>query len=220
MFSILIVDDSRDAIDLISRLLKNLNFKIYTSQSAIEASEILKNFPIDILITDLRMPEVDGMELLKFTKENFKNTGVIMITGYPSIGGAVEAIQFGADEYLPKPFTKEELLKVIEKTKEKVRIRKIQTAEEIISPHYGLIGESEKMKIIYNLIIKSSKTDAPVLIVGESGTGKELVGRAIHYLSKRSHFPFIPVNCSAIPETLIESELFGYAKGSFTDAKV
>ncbi len=219
MYSILIVDDSKDAIDLISRILKGKNYKIFSSLSAMEAVEIMKSFPIDILITDLKMPEVDGMELLKFAKENYKDIGVIIITGYPSIGGAVEAIKFGAEEYLPKPFTKEELLKSIEKTIDKIKIKKIQTSKEVISPYYGLIGESAPMKVVYDLILKSSKADVPVLIVGESGTGKELVARAIHYLSQRKNYPFFPVNCSAIPETLIESELFGYKKGAFTDAK-
>jgi DNA-binding NtrC family response regulator len=146
--------------------------------------------------------------------------GVMMITGYPSIEGAVEAVKSGAEEYLSKPFTNGELISAVKKALKKLELRRMSGAQTYKFPEsrQGLIGESDSMKKILTAIEKASKSSATVLITGESGTGKELVARAIHYSSSRSSAPFVPINCGGIPENLLESELFGYIKGAFTGA--
>jgi DNA-binding NtrC family response regulator len=175
---------------------------------------------LDLVITDLKMPKVSGLDLVRHIRENFKNTLVMMITGYPSVEGAVKAIKTGAEEFLPKPFTDEELLSAVQRVLHKAKMRKFTeiTDTQVMTPYKGLLGNSEVMQKVVMAIRKASATSATVLIGGESGTGKELAARAIHYGGERSSAPFVPVNCGGIPEGLLESELFGHMKGAFTGA--
>jgi len=216
--SILIVDDSADTREMIRRHLQPYYTKVLTAASVDEAVEILQSMNFELVITDLKMPGASGLELVQYVRENYYNTGLMMVTGYATIEGAVEAMKQGVGEYLPKPFTGEELLTLVEKEIKKVKTRKSLESETAASGKYGLIGSSEALQEVFRVIEKASRTSATVLITGESGTGKELVTRAIHYQSKRSSAPFVPVNCTAIPQELLESELFGYVKGAFTGA--
>lgn len=219
-YKILIVDDVKDSIELVSRNLEQAGYITFTATSPIKGSEILKNNDIDLVITDLRMPDIDGIAFTRYIKENYKNVEIIMITGYPSIESAVDAVKTGVSEFLPKPFTDDELFATVEKVLFKLKVKNVLNKEEKkrSSVFHGIIGNSDKMKKIFELIDKASQTTATVLITGESGTGKEMVARAIHYSSSRASQSFVPVNCGGIPEELLESELFGYVKGSFTGA--
>lgn len=181
------------------------------------ALEILADGGIDLVLTDYKMPKITGLELIKHLHSHYPQIPVIMITGYPSIEGAVEAVKVGAEEYLSKPFTDEELFKAIDAAVEKLKLRQSSNPDSPNNP-YGLIGNSEQMQELHRKIHKCTTNNATVLIQGESGTGKELVARAIHYHSRNCKSPFVPVNCGAIPENLLEAELFGYMKGSFTGA--
>jgi DNA-binding NtrC family response regulator len=218
--SILVVDDSVDTLELIQRNLCERGFTVYTASSVEDGIELLETVPIDLVITDMKMPKVSGMDLIRHMRDNYKDKEVVLITGYPSLDGAVQAIKTGAAEYITKPFTDKELFDAVDRALEKShRMQLEHGSENHLNGHYeGLIGESEGMKQVYAMIDKASQTTATVLITGESGTGKELVARAIHYRSDRASSPFIAVNCSAIPEQLLESELFGYTKGAFTGA--
>ncbi len=219
--SILIVDDSPDTIEVVRRNLLDQGYKVFAAPGVEEALDILGSTSVDLVITDLKMPRTSGLDLVRHVRENLRNTEVIMITGYASIEGAVKAVKTGAEDYLAKPFTDEELFAAVKRALEKLRMRMTANGRESAETpdgSFGLLGKSKAIRHIFDSIRKVASTDANVLIAGESGTGKELVARAIHYSGKRASAPFVPVNCGGIPEGLLESELFGYVRGAFTGA--
>ncbi len=218
--SLLVVDDTPNTLELLQRKLSSQGYQVYTAPDVAQAIKILEGTSVDLVITDLKMPKVSGLDLVRHIRENLKDTEVMMITGYATIEGAVKAIKIGAEEYLAKPFTDEELFSAVRRVLAKLESRRaarIRKSAKSSAPH-GLIGESGAMLKVLDAISKAASTSATVLISGESGTGKELVARAIHYNSQRASAPFVPVNCGGIPEGLLESELFGHVKGSFTGA--
>ncbi len=217
--TILVVDDTPGTLEVLQRSLTAQGYTTYTAANAVDALKLLDGTFVDLVITDLKMPKISGIDLVRHVRENCKNTAVMMITGYATVESAVEAVKSGAEEYVPKPFTDGELFAAVRRVLDKLRRRRKMT-KPAPEPEfaYGLIGESPAMQKVFAAIRKASSTSATVLITGESGSGKELVARAIHYSSARAAAPFVPVNCGGIPESLLESELFGYVKGAFTGA--
>ncbi len=218
--TILVVDDAPETLEVVRRNLEAEGYRVVTVPGVAEALAVLEATPIDLVVTDYRLPQVSGLDLVRHVRENLRDTEVVMITGYPSIEGAIEAIKTGAAEYLCKPFTDDELFEAVRRALEKKSRRRIAAPAPAaaVGPLPGFVGRSESMQHVYAAIRKAAETTATVLITGESGTGKELVARAIHYSSRRSAAPFVAVNCGGIPEGLIESELFGHMKGAFTGA--
>ncbi|HCY84420.1 MAG TPA: sigma-54-dependent Fis family transcriptional regulator [Desulfobacteraceae bacterium] len=219
LHKVLIVDDSKSTLEVIQRNLTHAGFDAYVCSSVRDAVRFLDESTIDIVITDFKMPEQTGLELIRHIRDNCTDIEIIMITGHPDIEDAVQAIKDGADDYLVKPFTDRELLDAVQRMVEKLGNRRRAAGVQPLAKSFGIIGESEKMQHVFHRIEKAATTDATVLVAGDSGTGKEMVARAIHYNSKRRREPFVPVNCTAIPDTLLESELFGHMKGAFTGAK-
>lgn len=222
MSKILIVDDEKNQRELISYILQKESYSTETSATAEEALNIIKSDEIDVVITDLKLPKMDGIQLLKEITNISPETSVIIITGHGSIDSAVYAIKHGAFDYITKPLKKEQIILVTKKAIERTNLLKERKflVSRISSKEAfeGMIGEHPSFKNVIKLILKIAPLDSTVLITGESGTGKEMVARAIHNISPRKNNPFIPVNCAAIPENLIESELFGYLPGAFTGA--
>jgi len=217
---ILVVDDQATTLEMVRRNLEGAGYQVYTAPGVEAALGVLAEVQVDLVITDLKMPQIGGLDLVRHIRENYKQMEVMMITGYASIEGAVAAVKSGVDEYLAKPFTDAELLGAVERTLKSLCARRSLggSADATLPSQYGLLGQSGVMREVYAQIARASTTAATVLITGESGTGKELVARAIHYNSDRAAAPFVPVNCGGIPEGLLESELFGHMKGAFTGA--
>ena len=215
--NVLVVDDSPETVELIKRNLQSVGYQVYTASNVQSAIRLLDTIGFSLVITDLKMPGGNGIELVRHVSENHKGVGVLVITGFPSIEGAIESIKIGAEEYLVKSFTDEELFRAVERVLSKTTGNK-KRLQAPIPQNFGIIGDSESMTKVFNTITKAKSTSATILITGESGTGKELVARALHYGSHISAAPFVPVNCGGIPDSLLESELFGYVKGAFTGA--
>lgn len=215
--NVLVVDDSPETVELIKRNLQSVGYQIYTASNVQSAIKLLRSVDLDLVITDLKMPGENGIELVRHVSENFKGIGILVITGFPSIQGAIESIKIGAEEYLVKSFTDDELFNAVENVLSKTRKNKKENPVQGVQ-NFGIIGESEQMLKVFSTIQKARSTNATVLVSGESGTGKELVARALHYGGHASAAPFVPVNCGGIPDSLLESELFGYVKGAFTGA--
>lgn len=222
--NILIVDDNYDMLEVLQRNLKALDYHVYKASSVKEALDILKLSAIDLLITDIQMPEVNGIELLKYAGEHYPFLPKLVITGFPSVTSAVTAIQSGATDYLVKPFTSNELKNSVKKSLKNKLASPIQLGDKSVKDqdipmvYAGIIGKSSSIQNVIESIERVKNNRATILIQGESGTGKELIARAIHYKGSFAGNPFIAVNCGAIPENLLESELFGYEKGAFTGA--
>jgi two-component system, NtrC family, response regulator PilR len=219
---ILVVDDERSLREVLSIMLKRAGYAVTEAEDGEEAIGHVNREIFDLVITDLRMPKADGMAVLKAVKSSSPETVVLVITAFATADSAVDAMKQGAYDYLTKPFQVDEVQLIIRNALEKRRL----SAENILlkremasqSSFAQIIGQSEAIQKVFDVVRKVADAKSNVLIFGESGTGKELVARAIHYNSARSPMPFVAVNCSAVPETLLESELFGHMKGSFTGA--
>jgi DNA-binding NtrC family response regulator len=222
-FSLLIVDDEVTTQSLCNDVAREAGLHVYTSSTTEQALEILDQYPIDIVVTDLKVPQIGGLELIKRTRTSNPQVAVIVLTQYGTIETAIEATRLGAVDYVTKPFHVEELRTKLDRLVHSIELDQENRLlrEQLRSrPGFGgLIGVSPKMQRVYKLIEKVAQHTYPVLILGESGTGKELVSRSIHFSGPRNNKPFSPVDCSALVPTLIESELFGYVKGAFTGAQ-
>ena len=218
---LLIIDDDRVFCGMLTRHFEG-EYEVTGFSDPEEAARYIRDNPVEVVLTDLSMPELDGLEILKIAKSGTPDTDVIVMTAYAKVDTAVEAMRQGAYDYIVKPFTTEELSLHLKNLFEKRRLAEENIdLRKFIDAKYrpgNIIGESEEMKDVYRFIERVSRTDVTVLITGESGTGKELVAKALHFSGKRKDRRFVSVNCSAIPETLLESELFGYTKGSFSGA--
>jgi DNA-binding NtrC family response regulator len=218
----LVIDDDKETLGLLKFQLESEGYVTTTAERGESGLDYIRDGEFDIILTDLNLPDISGIEMVRRSKEIAPLTEIIMVTGFGSVEKAIEATKAGAFYYVEKPVEFEELLVLIEKAVE----RKQQAAEirelrgKLSSPtsYEGVIGGSRSMQNIYEIIENVAESDANILILGESGTGKEVIGNAIHYKSRRASKPFVKVNCSALPKDLIESQLFGHIKGSFTGA--
>ncbi len=222
METVLIVDDEKNYPPILSAVLEEEGFETLTAYSGEEALSVLKNSDVDLVLTDMKMPSLDGIELLERIKEKDPGLPVIMMTAHGTVEKAVEAMQKGAYNYILKPFDNERLVIYVNKAIQMYRvIKENRRLRETVESQYSfgnIIGKSSKMQNVFELIYKVAPSTASILIEGESGTGKDLVAKSIHYNSPRHNHPFIAVNCSALAESLLESELFGHEKGAFTGA--
>ena len=221
---VLIVDDERDMLSNCTRILRRCGYDCSTADSSELALELVESERPDVVLVDLRMPGKSGIEMVMAVKARHPDIEVVLMTAYASIETAVDAIKRGAFDYLPKPFTADQLQAVIQRTLRQMHTR--TTAQRLAGELAArldtgnMVGKSEAMVALRDDVRKISCAEATVLITGESGTGKELVAWSLHQLSRRSALPFVPVDCAALPESLLESELFGHEKGAFTGASI
>ena len=222
MDTVLIVDDEKNYPRIIAAVLKEEGYETLTANSGPEALEILKHSDVDLILTDYKMPNMDGIELLERVKAEDAELPVIMMTAHGTVEKAVEAMQKGAYSYILKPFNNDHLVLYVNKANAMFRLikenRQLRTTVETQYQFGNIIGKSKPMRDVFDKISKVAPTPATVLIQGESGTGKELAAKSIHFNSPRRNKPFIAVNCAALAENLLESELFGHEKGAFTGA--
>ncbi len=222
MGKVLIVDDEKGMRDLLYKVLKKEGYDVLLAQDGEEGLDIIKTEPLDVVIADLDMPVMNGLEMVRQAKEFDPSLTIIIITAYASIENAIEALKLGAYDYLTKPFNIEEIKLTVKRAFERLRLisensyLRSEIEEKLYFP--GIIGKSDSMQKVVELIKAVSPTDSLVLIEGESGTGKELVARAIHENSRRKEAPFVVLNCGALAEGVLESELFGHERGSFSGA--
>lgn len=219
---ILVIDDDEIIRRSCEKILLPEGYTVVSAGSGAEGLETLRSEPCDLVLTDLKMPDMDGIEVLRSVKENWPDTEVIVITGFGTVRTAVEALQYGAYDYVEKPFTPEQLTNVISRCLERrnllVENRRLRQEVHALYRMENIIGTSSAMQKMFQLISTVAPTGTTVLVTGESGTGKELIARAIHHNSPRREWPFLVVDCGTIPDNLMEAELFGYMKGSFTGA--
>ena len=219
---ILVVDDDNAFRIGTVAMLEDNGFEVSTAANGEEAKRRIADHHFDLVLSDLVMPAFNGIDLLRHIKERYPSTPVMMITGFGSISTAVEAMRLGAQDYITKPSDNDELLlkirRVLKERERDLELGRLRTEVHGMYSFGSIVGQSSKMKEVYRLVQQVAGSDVSVLIQGETGTGKELVAKAIHYNSGRGNKPFIVINCSALSETLLESELFGHEKGSFTGA--
>ncbi len=222
MAKILIADDDPTILSLLNKILLSKGYEVQLAEHGGVAEKCLKSEQFDLLISDIKMEPVDGMQLLKKTRQMRPHVGVIMLTAYATVATAVEAMKEGAFDYIPKPFKIDELLETVKRALDyqKSISEQVSSDSHVEQKKYfgNIVAESDQMVNVCEMIKRVAPTKTTIMITGESGTGKELVAEAVHSFSARSEGPFLPVNCAALPETLIESELFGHTKGAFTGA--
>src|SRR5919202_950931 len=222
MANLLIVDDEQGMRQLLSLVFGRAGHRVRAAESGGQAPELLRAEPPDLVVSDVKMPDMNGIELLRAVREFLPDVAVVLMTAFATVDTAREAFKLGADDFIQKPFDVEELKLIAEKALERLRLFQENCAFRRAQRERGrldqIIGHSQKMQAVYQMIETVAQVQSTVLITGESGTGKEMVARAIHNLSPRSDKPFMPINCGAFTETLLESELFGYTRGAFTGA--
>jgi len=219
---VLVIDDDPAMLELAQFQLQRHGYEVITADTGEKALKLISEHACEIALSDIRLPDIDGIALVGRLKEVSPNTEIITITGYSSVTGAIEAMKAGAFYFVEKPVEFEELFVLIDKALERGRqveeIKRLRGRLTTRDSYYNIVGSSKPMQNIYEMIDSVAESDANIMIFGESGTGKELIANAIHYKSARSRKPFVKINCSALPKELIESELFGHTKGSFTGA--
>ena len=219
---ILLIDDEENFRHMLSVILKKRGYDIETASDGIDGLKKVDSGAFDTVLCDIRMPQMDGLEFLKEAQKAGCESTIIMMSAYGTLDTAIEAMKMGAYDYISKPFKPDEIILTLKKAEERERLRRENLfLKKEVQKEYSfenIISKNERMRQIFDTIRKVAKYKSTILIAGESGTGKELVAKAIHFNSDRSNQPFIPVNCGAIPENLLESELFGHTKGSFTNA--
>jgi len=222
MSKLLIVDDEEGYREVLKTIFEAEGYSVATADDGRSALAYLKSKKCDLIISDVRMPDIDGIALLKAARAAVPDIGVVLMTAFGTIDTAREAFKLGADDFIQKPFNNDELKVIVKRTLEKQAIihenRAFRSAQRNMGGLSNIIGKSEKMVELFRIIETVAREHSTILITGESGTGKELVARAIHDMSDRAEKPFIPINCGALTETLLESELFGFMKGAFTGA--
>ncbi|MFC2075391.1 sigma-54-dependent transcriptional regulator [Bdellovibrionota bacterium] len=216
--NILVVDDEHNIRKVLAVLIKRLGFSVFEASNGIEALEQCRTLPISVVVTDLKMPKMDGLQLLHSLNRDFPHIPVILITAHGTVETAVSAIKNGAFDYITKPFEQDEMKRVITNAMSTFQATQREYHPPFLDPDLKIIGKTRAMQEVFELVKKVADSPSSVLLMGESGTGKELVAQALHNWSPRKNKPFIKINCSAIPENLIESELFGFEKGAFTGA--